>query len=352
MQCRRSFWAWLVLVSLLSLALLLSACSETSLATPTISAEAARPSGAATAIPAINSTTTTSANKPTASAAHPTNNASSPTPTQPAPASLGVGPSAGFYQLPYANSEFFIHIPNTLKVGQPAQVVVALHGMGGDGQQFGTPLIAYADRYNFVLVAPDLKFDENYFDPNHVAANDSVLLPELDGLLAALPTQTHIPINPKVLLFGFSRGAQIAHRFAFFYPEKVLGVAAMSAGNWTLPELDIATSPAKAAAKVSLPFPFGVADLANYSGRSFNLTAVRQISFWLGVGGADNALKDVPPAWNAFLGQTRLERATRFHQALQSAGINATLTIFPGVAHSVCTEMKQQAFAFFGKLVA
>lgn len=351
MQFRRSFWAWLTLVSLLSLALLLSACSEAGLATPTIPAQAIGSAAETTVIPGSNSTNPTPANKATPSAVRPTNKASLPIQTQPALASPGVGPSAGFYQLPYANSEFFIHIPNTLKVGQPAQVILALHGMGGDGMQFGTPLIAYADRYNFVLIAPDLKYDENYFDPNHVAANDSLLLPELDGLLAALPAQTHLPINPKVLLFGFSRGAQIAHRFAFFYPEKVLGVAAMSAGNWTLPEPNMATSPATAAAKVSLPFPFGIADLANYSGRSFNLAAVRQIPFWLGVGGADNALKDVPPAWSPFLGQTRLERATRFHQALQDAGITATLTVFPGVAHSVCTEMKQQAFAFFGKLV-
>lgn len=261
-----------------------------------------------------------------------------------------LAPAANFYKLDYANSEYFIHIPPHLKVGQPLQVVVAVHGMGGNGRDFATPLLSYADEYGLVLVAPTMKYDTNYADPARIAANDALLLPQLEGLLNSLSARLSYPVADKVFLFGFSRGGQIVHRFATFYPERVRGVAAMSAGNYTLPANDF--QEANKASKVSLPFPYGVADLNRYTGGALNMEALRRVNFWLGVGGSDVATGDVPTAWSPYLGNTRVERATRYHRALQDAGIQVTLKVFPGVGHSVCTEMKQEAFAFFNGLAS
>ncbi|HEX2913248.1 MAG TPA: hypothetical protein VH186_20770 [Chloroflexia bacterium] len=258
--------------------------------------------------------------------------------------------TSGFYKFPYANSEYFVHLPPHLQPNHPLQVVVAVHGMGGNGSSFGQPLISYADESGFALVAPTMKYDNNYFDPNIVASNDGHLLPELHQLIHSLPAQLHHSVRSKVLLFGFSRGSQIVHRYAFFYPQDVLGVAAMSAGSYTLPEQSYQAT--TNAAKTTLKFPFGLSDLSAYTGTAIDLQAIRQIPFWLGVGGADNTKTGVPPAWTPYQGSTRLERAQRFYKILQNEGINATLTIFPGVGHAVCTGMKQDAFSFFNRLAA
>jgi pimeloyl-ACP methyl ester carboxylesterase len=43
-------------------------------------------------------------------------------------------------------------------------------------------------------------------------------------------------LKPKILLAGYSRGAQFAHRFAFAYPEVVEAVAPLASGTWTTPD--------------------------------------------------------------------------------------------------------------------
>lgn len=260
----------------------------------------------------------------------------------------GLTSNPGFYEFPYADSQVYIHMPPAPPPGRPLQMVMAIHGMGGNGADFGQPLISYADRYGFVLVAPTMKYDPNFFDPGIVAANDETLLPELHALVTDLPGLIGRPVSQRVMLFGFSRGAQIVHRFALFYPEQVKGVALMSAGNYTLPYQSFKA--ASGSGDTALRFPYGVSDLAKFTGHSFDLQSFRKIFFWIGVGGADNASKDVPAAWNPYLGNTRLERANRFYQALQKSGINATFNVFPGVGHAVCTGMKQDGFAFFNNI--
>ena len=43
-------------------------------------------------------------------------------------------------------------------------------------------------------------------------------------------------LRTKILLTGYSRGAQFAHRFALAFPEQVEAVAALASGTWTTPE--------------------------------------------------------------------------------------------------------------------
>ncbi|MBN9387769.1 MAG: hypothetical protein J0I20_06965 [Chloroflexi bacterium] len=289
----------------------------------------------------------------------PTSNGAKPArPGQPTPvpvldstqaAQEGLDSNPGFYEFPYADSQFYVHMPPAPQANHALQIVMAIHGMGNNGLAFGQPLISYADEYGFVLVAPTMKYDPNYVDPGKVMVNDEELLPELHSLVQALPGIIGYPVNPQVMLFGFSRGAQIVHRFALFYPEQVKAVALMSAGSYTLPYQSFKSG--NGGSDTALRFPYGISDLAKITGHNFDLQTFRKVPFWIGVGGADNATKDVPAAWNPYLGQTRVERATRFYQALQKSGINATFNIFPGIGHAVCPDMKKDSFAFFDKIL-
>jgi len=141
------------------------------------------------------------------------------------------------------------------------------------------------------------------------------------------------------LLLGHSRGAQLALRFTEFYPERVRGVAALSAGTYTLPfGVDAANQP--------LPFPFGVGDLSARDGcRQFDVTRFDTVSTWIGVGGNDANPADLPRAWDPYLGTTRVQRARAFVDALRQIGATVSLTIFPGDTHALTPGMVGAAVA-------
>src|SRR5258708_31442374 len=118
--------------------------------------------------------------------------------------------------------------------GKPVQVLLALHGMGGNGEDFSKELVEQADRYGLPIVAPTIAYGD-WTNTSVVAREDPILIRALTNYLDQLPQITGLPARHLVLLLGHSRGAQLAHRFAQFRPGKVLAVAALPAGTYTLP---------------------------------------------------------------------------------------------------------------------
>ena len=53
--------------------------------------------------------------------------------------------------------------------------------------------------------------------------------------VVSFAVRTGLTLKPRVDVYGFSRGAQLAHRFAIFFPERVDHVVVFSAGTYTLP---------------------------------------------------------------------------------------------------------------------
>jgi pimeloyl-ACP methyl ester carboxylesterase len=43
-------------------------------------------------------------------------------------------------------------------------------------------------------------------------------------------------IKPKILLTGYSRGAQFVHRYAFAHPDEIAALAPLASGTWTTPD--------------------------------------------------------------------------------------------------------------------
>jgi pimeloyl-ACP methyl ester carboxylesterase len=223
--------------------------------------------------------------------------------------------------------------------GQPLQVLIALHGMGGNGDDFSRDLVEQADRYGWLLVAPTIDYGD-WTNSNVVAREEPLLIRTLLDYVDQLPQATGAPVQPLVLVFGHSRGAQLAHRFAEFRPDRVLAVAAVSAGTYTLPGIDGAPG--------GLTFPYGVNDLALYAGHSFDAARFENVQFWVGVGGQDTNT-DLPHQWDTFEGNTRVQRAQAFEAAMLQIGANSTLRIFGDARHELTSEMRQEACAFLGR---
>jgi pimeloyl-ACP methyl ester carboxylesterase len=208
--------------------------------------------------------------------------------------------------------------------------------MGGNGEDFSRELAEQADRYGWLIVAPTIDYGD-WTNPTIVAREDPQLIRALSDYLDQLPEQLGVQTRRLVLVLGHSRGAQLAHRFAEFRPEKVLAVAALSAGTYTLPQT---SGPS---------FPFGLKDLSQYAGHAFDPTRFTGIAFWVGVGGLDTNAAEVPRQWDSIEGTTRVQRAQAFEAAMQKLGANSVLRVFGNTGHGITYEMRQAACAFLGR---
>jgi pimeloyl-ACP methyl ester carboxylesterase len=253
-----------------------------------------------------------------------------------------LAPVAKAAELPAGIPSVYLHLPQNL-TGAPLQVLVALHGMGGNGEQFASNLLRDAERNHWLIVAPTIEYGD-WTDPAQVAREDPRLIRWLAGYLDHLDLYTGVPVKPRVLLLGHSRGAQLAHRFAFFEPQRVLAVAALAAGTYTLP---FERGPQGSLMR----FPFGMADLSTIAGHAFSRALViEDTDFWLGVGTEDNNPADLPRAWDQYLGTTRVQRALIFQAALHDLGARSVLVAFRGEKHALSAEMAASACSFLRAL--
>lgn len=237
------------------------------------------------------------------------------------------------------NFEVFVHLPPAAVQHSPLRVLLILHGMGGRGDRFAQPFISEADRNNWVIVAPNLPYSRDYMDPAQLVEEDMYLGHSLHAMLDALPGRLGLKLRQHILIFGFSRGAQLGTRFALFHPDYVETVAAVSGGSYTLP---VNNGDDKQVAK----FPFGIADLKQKLGWSLDWDRFKCISFWVAVGDKDNRPAEVARAFDPYIGRTRVERAQRFESALAKLGIDAHLVIFQNADHEVTDEMRNGAIKF------
>jgi poly(3-hydroxybutyrate) depolymerase len=259
------------------------------------------------------------------------------------PARTALAPVARAAELPAAIPNLFIHVPPDLPRGEPLQALVALHGMGGNGEQFASGLIADADRNHWLLIAPTINYGD-WTDPDEIAGEDPRLIKWLADYIDHLSEYSGLAVKPRVLLIGHSRGAQLAHRFALFEPERVLAVAALAAGTYTLPV-------ERSAGGTTLRFPFGLGDLFAIAGHPFSrMELIEDTDFWLGVGTEDKNPADLPRAWDAYIGATRVDRANAFQSALHTLGARSVLVGFNGVRHTLTPDMTESACSFLRAL--
>lgn len=238
-----------------------------------------------------------------------------------------------------------LYIPSNLPTDRPVPVVLALHGMGGSGDRMTQRLAEFADRNGWIVVAPSMVY-RDYMDPEQVRLDDQDLLPRLRDMLDAVPllVPANVRVADRAFIYGFSRGGQLAHRFALFYPERVAAVVALASGSYTMPTA-VGTG-AAGGAEASTRFPFGVADLTRYVGHPFDLAAIRKVPFYIGVGANDASPDGVPRPFDALEGTTRVERARAFAASLRTLGVSTTLDLIPGIAHEESSTMRANATDF------
>jgi predicted esterase len=257
-----------------------------------------------------------------------------------------VAPNAASATVQYVAADplpNYTFVPSAGPTTQPVRLIVALHGMGGNGADMAAMLGPLAAQRGWALLAPTMPYHD-YKDPELVR-RDGELLPRLKSLIDSLPAQTGLTFQSKVLLFGFSRGSQEAIRFSLMYPDVTLAVAGLSAGSYTLPSTTYADGQA-------MKYPFGTSDVDTICGQKFDAVATKQVAYWIGVGAADTRAEDVPRQWDPLVGTNRLERAKKYVEILQQFGARANLEVFPNAGHEVTPTMRDDAMGFLATVGA
>ena len=196
--------------------------------------------------------------------------------------------------------------------------IVAIHGISRKAEELVEQFQPEADANGQVIIVP--VFDKATWPVfQRITAKHR---PDL-ALLALLNMlrQDRVIGSKRVNLFGFSGGAQLAHRFAMLFPELVDEIHLGSAGWYTLP-------------LPNLPYPLGMGT-GSSKGNWHSLMAGslphflnRPIRVYVGTDDTaqDEALRR-DPLLNQVQGDTRVERAERYVSLIARCQIEMGLPV-------------------------
>jgi predicted esterase len=232
--------------------------------------------------------------------------------------------------------EYFIHAPR-----QPGPLLVALHGFGESGHDVARWLLPLIEHRGWLLVAPTFAY-RDLVDPVDTQVDDVTFAHDLRRVIASV-SQLQSPRDGRALIFGFSRGASLAQRFAVFFPSLVTAVAAFAGGAYTLPQPSVAL---EGGASLPLSLPLGTGDYERWFGEPMDAKGLKGVPFWLGVGENDDDPLTLPSQYDAMLGSTRVERAKSCARALRAFGAEAELVTFPNTGHELTPAVVEAAVHF------
>ena len=223
----------------------------------------------------------------------------------------------------------WLSLPRERAATQPP--IVAIHGIQRGAEDIVRAFAARAAAEGRAVIAP--VFDEaNWQGYQRVVAPRRADL----ALMALLEELAGAGVGPtrRFTLFGFSGGAQFAHRFALLYPHRIERLVAAAAGWYTMPDATAA-------------FPYGLCDEDDrrtpWGARcSAALGAFLQVPVTVLVGAHDDhpdRSTRSTPALDRQQGPDRLSRARCWVQAVSDAASRrglpprVSLEILPACGH-------------------
>lgn len=179
---------------------------------------------------------------------------------------------------------------------------------------------------------------------------DLQLIAMIDHAIAS-QAKLGVKFDRRVLLNGFSAQGMFVNRFTFLHPDRVKAAAIGSPGGWPI-------APVEKYKDKTLRYPIGVADIKLISGKPLDLKTLRKVPLFVFIGDQDD--NDSVPfddsydevdrdLINPLLGKTPVSRWEVSKQLYKDAGLNAAFKLYPGVAHTVTPEMRDEIRAFLLK---
>ena len=206
-----------------------------------------------------------------------------------------------------ATQEYFLYIPSSGSTAAP--LFVAVHGISRNALEHATMFAEHAEAYGVTLLVPYFTEKENDdYQRLGRAGRGSRADLVLDAILQEVARLTGASAS-KIYLFGFSGGAQFAHRYTMAHPERVARAVVAAAGWYTFPD-------------VRTPYPYGIGPSAELPSLQFDPEQFLRVPITVLVGEEDiqqsESLRRNPEVDNQ-QGVTRIDRARNWVAAMRAA---------------------------------
>jgi pimeloyl-ACP methyl ester carboxylesterase len=263
-----------------------------------------------------------------------------PATVQAAPAPAGRAPQLSTQQVlrrslrAEPDQEYFLYIPG--RGGQGAPLFVAVHGISRNAPEHAGLFADYAEKHGVVLLAPyfTASGNDDYQRLGRAGRGPRADL-ALDRMIDEAGELTGATTG-KIYLFGFSGGAQFAHRYAMAHPDRIERVVVAAAGWYTFPDAAVA-------------YPYGIGPSPDFRDVRFDPDRFLRVPIAVFVGEDDVGDENVRrnPDVDRQQGVTRLERARNWVAAMRAAaaarGIEPRIEFesVPGIHHSFAQFMRE-----------
>lgn len=200
--------------------------------------------------------------------------------------------------------EYMIYIPSS--GGEDAPVVVSIHGISRNADEHARLLAAYCEIHGAILVAPLFDKDQ-YPDYQRLGREGRGKRADLAlNLILSEVAATTGARADRINLFGFSGGAQFAHRYAMAHPHRLAHAVLAAAGWYTFPD-------------TTRRFPRGIRPNRHLRGVRFDAEEFLEVPMTVLVGSDDVVQTGLRRGEriDGDQGVSRVERARRFVQAMK-----------------------------------
>jgi len=228
--------------------------------------------------------------------------------------------------------EYFAYVPTAAEAGAP--LFVGVHGISRNAEELAQRFSGQCEEFNVVLVAPH--FSQGH-STDYQRLGRSGRGPRADEALHSILEEVAWLTGAEIArihLFGFSGGAQFAHRYAMAYPHRVAGAVVAAAGWYTLPD------PRKR-------FPYGIRATRDLPGVRFDPEEFLRVPITVMVGEQDVSTADLRSTRRvARQGEDRVERARNWVGSMQAVARacriapRVSLEVIPGGNHSFTALME------------
>jgi len=155
-------------------------------------------------------------------------------------------------------------------------------------------------------------------------------------------------LSDKILMTGFSASVGFSNRFTALHPKEVLAVAGGGLGGWPI-------APISSWCGTALPYPFGISDLQELTGESFDFQDYSQVQQCLFLGS-----QDTNDAWGGswlkwfrtLVGETPVDRWPIAQEIYRGAGLPVSFHLIQGLGHSENLETEALEREFFRDVLA
>ena len=232
--------------------------------------------------------------------------------------------------------EYLAYVPHS--AARNAPVLVSVHGISRNAYEQAVVFSQLCETYGVVLVVPVFHAAQHR---DYQRLGRKGRGPRVDHLLHSLLAEATSVTGAdatQVFLFGFSAGAQFAHRYLMAHPHRVVRAVVAAAGWYTFPDS-------------KQRFPYGIRPNGSLEGVVFDAERFLRVPVEVLVGSRDLGSTNLKRGKrvDAQQGTNRVERARRWVAAMRAAaaahGLEpaVTLTEVPGIDHSFTEFMESGA---------